>query len=98
MGLTSNVAGTVIRSRAVAALASPQGIDRYLELVNPMWAAHEVRARIVDIHREVDVAGHPPVATVTLRPTSTWRGHAAGQHVQLGVEIEGARRTTRVFS
>ena len=94
MGLTASL----LRSRTVAALASPHGVDRYLEQVNPMWAAHEVRARIVDVHREVDVPGHPPVATITLQPTSTWRGHRAGQHVQLGVEINGARRTTRVFS
>jgi ferredoxin-NADP reductase len=89
---------TVLRSRAVAALTSPHGVDRYLEQVNPMWAAHEVRARVVGVHREVDVPGHPPVATVTLQPTSTWQGHRAGQHVQVGVEIDGARRTTRVFS
>jgi stearoyl-CoA 9-desaturase NADPH oxidoreductase len=94
MGLTT----TILRSRAVAALTSPQGVDRYLEQVNPMWAAHEVRARIVGVHREVDVPGHPPVATITLQPTSTWRGHRAGQHVQLGVEVDGARRTTRVFT
>ena len=98
MGLTSSVTGTVLRSRAVAALTSPQGVDRYLEQVNPMWAAHEVRARIVDVHREVDVPGHPPVATITLQPTSTWQGHRAGQHVQLGVEVDGSRRTTRVFT
>ena len=94
MGLTT----TILRSRAVAALTSPQGVDRYLEQVNPMWAAHEVRARIVDIHREVDVPGHPPVATITFQPTSTWQGHRAGQHVQLGVEVDGSRRTTRVFT
>src|SRR3954468_7582444 len=94
MGLTT----TILRSRAVAALTSPQGVDRYLEQVNPMWAAHEVRARIVGVHREVDVPGHPPVATITLQPTSTWRGHRAGQHVHLGVAVAGARRTTRVFS
>ena len=94
MGLAS----TILRSKTVAALASPHGVDRYLEQVNPMWAAHEVRARIVDVHREVDVPGHPRVATITLQPTSTWRGHRAGQHVQLGVEIDGARRTTRVFT
>ena len=39
-----------------------------------------------------------PVATLTLQPTSTWRGHRAGQYVQVGVEINGARRTTRCFS
>lgn len=94
MGLTT----TILRSKAVAALTFPQGVDRYLEQVNPMWAAHEVRARIVDIHREVDVPGHPPVATITLQPTSTWEGHRAGQHVQLGVEIGGSRRTMRVFT
>jgi ferredoxin-NADP reductase len=94
MGLTQ----TLLRSRAAAALASPHGVDRYLEQVNPMWAAHEVRARVVEIHREVDVPGHPPVATLTLQPTSTWRGHRAGQHVQVGVEVPGARRTTRVFT
>jgi ferredoxin-NADP reductase len=94
MGLTS----TILRSRAVTALTSPQGVDRYLEQVNPMWAAHEVRARVVDVHREVDVPGHPPVATITLQPTSTWRGHRAGQHVQLGIEVDGARRATRVFT
>jgi ferredoxin-NADP reductase len=93
-----SITQTLLRSPVVAALTSPHGVDRYLELVNPMWAAHEVRARVVDIHREVDVPGHPPVATLTLQPTATWRGHTAGQHVQVGVEIDGARRTTRVFS
>ena len=93
-----SLAGTLLRSRVVEALTSPHGVDRYLEQVNPMWAAHEVRARVVDVHREVDVPGHPPVATITLQPTSTWRGHRAGQHVQLGVEIDGSRRMTRVFT
>jgi ferredoxin-NADP reductase len=95
---TMSITQTLLRSPVVAALTSPHGVDRYLELVNPMWAAHEVRARVVDTHREVDVPGHPPVTTLTLQPTSTWAGHAAGQHVQVGVEIDGARRTTRVFS
>ncbi len=98
MSIVADATTRVLRSRLAAALATPHGVDRYLELVNPMWAASEVRARIVDITREVDVPGHPPVATITLQPTSTWRGHRAGQHVQLGVEVDGARRTTRVFT
>lgn len=88
----------VLRSRVAAALTSPHGVDRYLELVNPMWAAHEVRARIADVRREVDVPGYPPVTTLTLQPTSTWAGHRAGQHVQVGVEVGGGRRVTRVFT
>lgn len=93
-----NPMGTLLRSRVVEALASPHGVDRYLEIVNPMWAAREVRARIVEIRREVDVPGHPPVATITLQPTSTWEGHRAGQHVQVGVDLPGAKRVTRVFT
>ena len=96
MTLTQRILG----SRTLAALTSPHGVDRYLELVNPMWAATEVRARVVDVVRETDgpASQTAPVATVTLQPTSTWRGHRAGQYVQVGVEIPGARRTTRCFS
>ncbi len=96
MALLQPLAERILGSRALAALTSPHGVDRYLETVNPMWAATEVRARVVDITRETD--GEHPVATLTLQPTSTWRGHRAGQYVQVGVEINGARRTTRCFS
>src|SRR5690606_36894555 len=98
-GRTTGVGGALttrlLRSRAVAALASPHPVDRYLELVNPMWAVEEVRACVVAVRREVD--GPAPVTTLTLEPTSTWRGFRAGQFVQVGVEIDGARRT-RCFS
>lgn len=86
------------RSRTVAALASPHGVDHYLSRMNPMWAAHDVRARVVAVHRETDTPG-APVATLTLQPTSTWRGHRAGQYVQVGLDLPGsARRMTRCFS
>ncbi|HEY0903817.1 MAG TPA: iron-sulfur cluster-binding domain-containing protein [Marmoricola sp.] len=96
MTLTERILG----SKALAALASPHSVDRYLEMVNPMWAATEVRARVVDVVRETDgvADGAAAVATLTLQPTSTWRGHRAGQYVQVGVEMHGARRTTRCFS
>lgn len=91
--------GRLLRSRLAAALATPHGVDRYLERFNPMWAAHEVRARVVSVRRETEGAGTAPVATLTLQPTSTWRGHRAGQHVLVGVELPGsAKRLTRAFS
>lgn len=93
-----DLAGRVLRSRTAAALTGPHGVDRYLTQINPMWAAHEVRARIVDIHHEVDVPGAPRVSTITFQPTSTWRGHRAGQHVSVGVDTGEGRRTTRVFT
>ena len=96
MALLQPMAERILGSRALAALTSPHGVDRYLEQINPMWAATEVRARVVEIIRET--SGEHPVATLVLQPTSTWRGHRAGQYVQVGVEINGARRTTRCFS
>jgi ferredoxin-NADP reductase len=97
MTLTTKLLG----SRTLAALTAPHGVDRYLEMFNPMWAATEVRARVVDIVREnPDAEGSAPVATLTLQPTSTWRGHRAGQYVQVGLETADlpGRRLTRCFS
>lgn len=89
----------LLRSRAVAALTTPHGIDRYLEHVHPMWAAHEVRAKVVGVRRETAGRDTAPVATLTLQPTATWRGHRAGQHVLVGVDLPGsAKRLTRAFS
>ncbi len=89
----------LLRSPMAAALASPHGVDTYLQLLNPMWAAHDVRARVVDVRRETTGRGTAPVATLTLQPTSTWRGHVAGQHVLVGIDLPGsARRHTRAFS
>ncbi|WP_203231141.1 ferredoxin reductase [Nocardioides caldifontis] len=86
---------SILRSPLVGALTTPHGVDRYLELVDPMWVVGEVRARIVD--RRVETRAGVPVATLTLEPSSAWRGHEAGQFVQVGVEVDGARRT-RCFS
>ena len=95
------LARRVLGSRLLESLTSPHGVDRYLEQVNPMWAAREVRAQVVDIVRETDGGpdGAAPVATLTLQPTATWRGHRAGQYVQVGVELPGSsKRLTRAFS
>lgn len=94
------LAERILGSKTLAALTAPHGVDRYLEMVNPMWAAVEVRAQVVEVVRETDgvAAGAAPVATLTLQPTRTWRGHRAGQYVQVGVDLPGGRRTTRCFS
>lgn len=98
-GIAMSLTQKVLGSKVLAALTQPHSVDRYLEVFNPMWAATEVRARVVDIKRETSAPGSAPVATLTLQPTSTWRGHQAGQYVQVGVELPGSsRRLTRCFS
>jgi ferredoxin-NADP reductase len=78
----------VLSSRVVATLATPHGVDRYLELFNPTWSVHEVRAEIVELR-------HPTADSVTLvlRPNGNWQGFRAGQFVRLTVEIDGVRRS-----
>ena len=70
------------------ALATPHGVDRYLELISPMLTVRELRAVVTDVQRSTADS-----LTLTLRPTRQWRGFAAGQFVQVAVDIDGVRRT-----
>jgi len=76
----------------VEALATPHAVDRYLELVNPMLTARELRAQVTGVTRST-----ADTVTLTLKPTRQWKGFTAGQFVQLTVDIDGVRRT-RCFS
>ena len=81
-----------LRSEVLAVATAPHGVDRYLEQVRPSWTTDEGRARVVAVRRET-----PDVVTLVLRPGPGWPGGEAGQHVSLGVEVDGRRRT-RSFS
>ncbi|MEO6469948.1 MAG: ferredoxin reductase [Acidimicrobiia bacterium] len=83
------------RSRVTAAVnlfATPLQASHYVELVNPLWSSHKLQARVVEVWDET-----PDARTITLRPGRNWRSHRAGQHVRLGVPIDG-RRFTRTYS
>jgi stearoyl-CoA 9-desaturase NADPH oxidoreductase len=73
---------------ALEALATPHGVDRYLELVHPMLTVRELRAVVTDVERSTSDS-----VTLTLRPTRQWRGFEAGQFVQIAVDINGVRHT-----
>ena len=72
----------------VEALATPHGLDRYLELLNPLWTVRELRAEVEAVHHSTDDS-----VTLTLRPTRQWKGFRAGQFVNVTVDIDGVRRT-----
>ncbi|WP_225732659.1 ferredoxin reductase [Nocardia sp. JCM 34519] len=72
----------------VQTLTTPHPLDRYLELVHPALTVRQLRAEVVGVDRST-----PGSVTLTLRPTRRWRGHAAGQFVQIGVVIDGVRHT-----
>jgi ferredoxin-NADP reductase len=70
------------------ALLTPHGIDRYLELIDPMLVRREIRGVVTDVrHQTADTV------TLTVRPSRAWRGFSAGQYVRVSVDIDGVRRT-----
>ena len=81
-----------LRSRLVARLTTPHGIDRYLEAFNPSWSVFETRARVTAVRRQTE-----DTITLVLKPNANWQGFRAGQFVRLSASING-RRHTRCFS
>jgi ferredoxin-NADP reductase len=73
-------------------VATPLLPSHYLALVRPLAATHTRQARIEAMRDEA-----PGVRTLTLRPGRGWRTHRAGQHVRVGLAIDG-RLATRTYS
>jgi ferredoxin-NADP reductase len=76
--------------RAVAqvaeAVVTPLVPADYLDLVAPLRAGADLRARVLDVVRET-----PDAVTLVLRPGRDWAGHTAGQYVRIGVDVDGVR-------
>ncbi|AEF39271.1 ferredoxin reductase [Hoyosella subflava] len=85
---SSKLARRVLSSSFVKAATTPHGIDRYIEMIDPLWSGTEIRAEVTDVARKTADS-----VTLTLRPNSNWTGFRAGQFVRLSVEIDGVRRT-----
>lgn len=85
----------VLGSELLDLLTGPHGVDRYTELVAPLWTLGEARAKVTDVRRAT-----PRSVTLTLTPNDSFlSAHTlkAGQYVNLTVEIDG-RRHTRCYS
>jgi stearoyl-CoA 9-desaturase NADPH oxidoreductase len=78
----------LLASNVVATLATPHGVDRYLEIFNPLWSVSEVRAEVVETIRETADA-----TTIRLRPNANWLGARAGQFIRISVDLDGVRRS-----
>jgi stearoyl-CoA 9-desaturase NADPH oxidoreductase len=68
------------------AFTTPLLPDDYLTAVNPLWALRELRGRIEQV-----IARPGDAATIVIRPGRRWPGHRAGQHLALGVDVDGVR-------
>ncbi len=87
IGRVRRAAGSVIDL-----YATPLRVSHYVELLNPLWTSHKLQARVIEVRDETADA-----RTVTLRPGRNWRRHRAGQHVRIGLPIDG-KRFTRTYS
>ena len=63
-----------------------RSLDFWLGELDRTWSVRAIRARVVDVVRET-----ADTRTIVLRPNRRWRGHRAGQHVTVEVEVEGVR-------
>ena len=68
--------------------AYPLRTSHYVELLNPLWAGHALKAKVVKVWDETKDA-----RTLTLKPGFNWRGYRAGQHVRIGVPLNGVQYT-----
>jgi ferredoxin-NADP reductase len=82
----------LLDSQLIESLVSPNPIERYVGMIDPVWSRRDVRAKIGAIERQT-----PRSVTLTLEPNSNWKGFEAGQHVGVTVEIDGVL-TTRYYS
>jgi len=85
---SSRLARRVLTSSFVKAAMTPHGVDRYIEMIDPLWSETEIRAEVTDVVRKTKDS-----VTLTLRPNVNFKGFRAGQFVKLSVEIDGIRRT-----
>ena len=74
--------------RAVDSFAFPLRTSHYVELVNPLWSTHKMQARVEKVWDETKDA-----RTITLKPGLNWRSHRAGQHVRVGIPLDGQHYT-----
>lgn len=79
-------------TRALRAWVQPEVFDFWSTRIHPLWTWQRPRARLLQRERASSDA-----VTLILKANRHWRGLRAGQHVQLGVEIDG-RRLTRSYS
>ncbi|MEO8843211.1 MAG: ferredoxin reductase, partial [Kofleriaceae bacterium] len=73
-------------------VATPLLPSHYVALFAPLATSRTRQARVEAVRDEV--AG---VVTITLRPARGWRTHTPGQHVRVGIAVEG-RIATRTYT
>jgi ferredoxin-NADP reductase len=59
----------------------------YLDIIHPLHSGTDLRGRIVAIHPETRDA-----VSLVIKPGRGWRTHIPGQHIRIGVDVDGVRQ------
>ncbi len=70
----------------------PLRTSQYVELVNPLGTTHRMHARVVDVWDETKEC-----RTITLQRGANRRLHRPGQHIRVGIPVDG-RHYTRTYT
>lgn len=73
-------------------VATPLLPSHYVALFAPLATSRTRQARVEAVRDEV-----PDIVTITLRPARGWRTHTPGQHVRVGIAVDG-RIATRTYT
>src|SRR4051794_14948343 len=74
-------------TRLAEAAASPLLPEDYLDLFHPLRRGAALRGKVVEVVPETRDA-----ATLVIRPGADWAGHVPGQHVRIGIDVDGVRQ------
>jgi ferredoxin-NADP reductase len=86
MTTTHHTTARRIASGIARRLLLDRQAEFWLSELAPTRSLGEIRARVIAIVTET-----PDAKTFVLRPNRGWRGHLAGQHTTIEVEIDGVR-------
>jgi ferredoxin-NADP reductase len=73
--------------RLVELATTPLLPSDYLDLVDPLRSGADLRGRIEAVLPETRDA-----ATIVIRPGRGWNGHAPGQYIRIGIDVDGVRQ------
>ena len=77
--------GMALARAVVARMTTPLLPDDYLNMINPLWTARELRGKVIEVRPETDDA-----ATLVIQPGWGWHtGYNPGQYVGVGVSLNG---------
>jgi len=86
MAADASVTPSMELARAVVArMTTPLLPDDYLNMINPLWTARELRGKVVEVRPETDDS-----ATLLIKPGWGWHtSYRPGQYVGIGVSLNG---------